>query len=168
MSNMSTLQSDFRTFSGLGSRIKTAGPIDLVRSAGDVFRKGWALAGENAHSLTPAPLKGWVGGGKITRFLPIGGKTLTVGFTAAEVPNALKKKDPLGSDSSRSERMGALTGSTLGMLGATLPSRFGGVKSFAASVAGMAGGGYLGGKIGKGVNSLVNKEDTNVTSSRPA
>jgi phage tail tape-measure protein len=66
--------------------------------------KGWSGPG------------GWMGGGRLTRHLPVGPKGLTVGFGALGAPEALRKEDPTGKNRSRSERMGRWAGSNAGGL----------------------------------------------------
>jgi hypothetical protein len=61
----------------------------------------------------------WMGQGKYRRHLPIGGKSVAAGFTAAAIPSALKKEDPYGMQRSRAERSTDLGAATVGGLAGT-------------------------------------------------
>lgn len=77
---------------------------------GHAMRKGWADVG-GVHGSRG----GWYGAKDTWREkLPVGGKTMTVGFTAAGLPSALKKEDPTGRGRSRAERLAQLGAGTLG------------------------------------------------------
>ena len=77
---------------------------------GHAMRKGWADVG-GAHSNKG----GWMGAKDSWRKnLPVGGKSMAVGFTAMGVPSAVKKEDPTGRGRSRTERLLQLGAGTLG------------------------------------------------------
>lgn len=77
---------------------------------GHSMRKGWADLG-GAHGAKG----GWMGAQDSWRKnLPIGGKSMAVGFTAMGVPSAMKKEDPSGRGRSRTERMLQLGAGTIG------------------------------------------------------
>ena len=56
----------------------------------------------------------WFGKGKVTRYLPIGDKSIISGITAASIPGAVRKEDDTGQNRSRAERVSGLAGGTLG------------------------------------------------------
>lgn len=79
-------------------------------AAGHALRKGWADLG-GAHGNKG----GWMGAKDTWRKnIPIGGKSMAVGFTAMGVPGAVKKEDPQGRGRSRTERLLQLGAGTLG------------------------------------------------------
>lgn len=102
---------------------------------GNWVRKGWSdVGGKGARG-------GWMGK-KDTwrRHLPIGGKSITVGLTAATLPGALQKEDPLGRERSRLHRVAQLGAGTLGGLaGVGAVMKPGGI-GFLRSAAGGIGG----------------------------
>ncbi len=57
---------------------------------------------------------GWMGSGKYTKKLPIGGKSLTVIPAGLAAPGVLSKEDPAGLDRSRTERGLDLAGNIAG------------------------------------------------------
>lgn len=169
---MTPLQIDKDTFTGLGSQVKLAFNMmpaikNIAGKAGQVLKNGWKTNEEGAHYLTPAHLRGWVGEGDATRHLPVGMKTLTAVGAASEAPTAFSAADKEGTGKSRSERVGKFIGGTLGGIAGSLPSKAGLVKNVGAMIGATAAGGFIGGKIGKGVNSLVGRENTNGASNGP-
>jgi hypothetical protein len=138
----------------LGQEKTAAFMADVGNKILTTMRSGWNYGSEN-------PGGGWLGEGMklegkggigrayeraitlngLTRHLPVGPKALTVGFTAASLPGALKKEDPSGQGKSRAERLGSLAGSTIGgiAMAHSIPGSLG---------AGIAGD-YIGGKIGR-------------------
>lgn len=87
---------------GLGNALRSV-PGHL----GTALKAGWNESG------------GWMGAGKLTSKLPVGGKSLAVLGTAAQLPGALSKEDPSGQSRTRAERLTGLTGNILGGLAAT-------------------------------------------------
>lgn len=91
------------------------------------LRKGWEeIGGEGSRGgwfgkapvdlpkgakLRSRALQGWR---RVGSKLPIGGKAITVGLTAASLPSLMKKKDPLGFERSRAERATAMGAGTVG------------------------------------------------------
>lgn len=75
----------------------------IGRGAKNLLREGWNEGG-------------WMGKGKITKNLPVGMKSQTVGFTALGVPTVMSKRDPIGKSRTRGERGAELTGYTAGGL----------------------------------------------------
>ena len=61
----------------------------------------------------------WMGQGKYRQYMPIGGKSITVGLTGLAVPGVLKKEDPYGMGRSRAERSTDLGAATVGGLAGT-------------------------------------------------
>ena len=93
---------------GFGLGVERAG--QMVQHPIKTTREGWRSMGRDAAGN---PLKGggWMGQGKYTSKLPVGMKSLTVGFTAPGVYSGMKKTDPYGENRSRTERvMGAIGG----------------------------------------------------------
>ena len=146
---------DPTTYSAFSDELTKIGGIG--KTMGGFVRKGWDdLAG--IGNMSGGVSKNVRGGGWLgkqvnkdgtknwRRNLPIGGKSLGVGMTAAMVPSALAKTDSLGKDRSRTERSTSLAGETLGGLmgaGAALSmpgKRFG----FLRSIGGAVGGSILG------------------------
>ncbi len=84
--------------------------------------------------------------------LPIGAKSLTVGFTAAQLPGALSQNDPTGQERSRTERVSRLAGETVGglagsgMLISAIPAKYRGLRMAAN---------FAGGMLGMGVGGAV-------------
>ena len=87
--------------------------------------------------------------GGLTKHLPVGQKSLTVGFGALGVKDALKKEDESGLGRSRAERMGKAVGGTVaGIAGMGMgTSARGMIGGMAAGV----GGDYLGGRLGRAI-----------------
>jgi hypothetical protein len=87
----------------------------------------------------------WMGSGKYTSKLPIGGKSITVGLAAAGVPGALKKEDPTGEGRSRMERgldlAGNVAGGVVGMgAGRLLGGRLAAAGKLGPKMTGLLGG----------------------------
>lgn len=96
--NLSNLASFGQKALGLGRKALSMG--------GDAVYKGWHGFGRGADAAVRAK--------DGTRWL--GMKGLTVGFTASQLPDALKEEDPSGQGRSRSERIARLAGNTIGGL----------------------------------------------------
>lgn len=121
-----------------------------------VVKKGWQNLGEGAG--------GYSGGSGIGRYNPFGGKTMTGMFALGDAKDAVNRSDPTGQARSRTERtgymLGGALGGTAGALGAKSMGRLGlaGLPvNIGLSLAGMAGGYYAGGKLGKGVDYAASK-----------
>jgi len=93
----------------------------VLSSVGNAGRQMGKWIGKGWHDPIGSGAKGWkwMGKGKYTRHLPIGGKSITVGLTSLAVPGALKKEDPYGMGRSRTERTTDLGASTVGGLAGT-------------------------------------------------
>lgn len=110
----------------------------------DIPGHGWLGAGYQAPKDAGLLHKGFEGVtslGGLTKYLPVGPKSMTLGFTAASLPGALRKEDPSGEGRSRVERMGGVLGGTVaGLAGA----RTGIIPSVAIGMAGDYAGSRLG------------------------
>jgi hypothetical protein len=106
--------------------------------------KGWLGQGYNpaadAGTLGKA-FEGVTSLGGATKYLPVGQKSLTLGFGGLDMANASKKEDPMGEGRSRAERFGGAIGGTLTGLGT---AHLGFAKGMAASIAGSYGGSLAG------------------------
>lgn len=128
-------------------------PVQAVKKGWN--EGGWTQAQEANTMLRQGKTVGklgtkWAKGKGAGRFLP-GNKALTLAGTAMMAPGAFKKEDPTGQGRSRTERIGALAGNTVGgLIGA--PYGFSG--SIAGSVVGELGGKYL----GRAVNKVTGKK----------
>lgn len=124
--------------------------IAFLKSVGKMVRRGWDDLG-GIRGSEKIRGGGWLGKQDSWRKnLPIGGKSVATGLTAAMVPSALGKQDPLGRKRSRSERtadMSADVGGSLLGAGAMLTKfpgkRFGLLKS----IGGAIGGSLLGSRV---------------------
>lgn len=133
------------------------GGARAVANKGKEFvRKGWDDIGEGGAR------GGWMGAAKnakgetkwhhqVRSRLPIGGKSMTVGFTALAAPSVLKKEDPMGRGRSRLQRATGLAAGTLGGLagvGAVMRGKVrpGFMKSMAGGIGGAVGAEYLASK----------------------
>jgi len=120
----------------LGGKAEVLGKFkDVGRNVGRKLKgfvsKGWhdpMLEGKIVNPRNPAGPKinkwNWLGTGgeegkRFTKYLPVGGKSVLVGMTAATVPGVLKKEDPYGMQRSRAERITDLGASTIGGLAGT-------------------------------------------------
>lgn len=148
---------DPRTYSAFNDELTKIGGVG--KAMGNLIRRGW----DDIGGVTPQPRRmlglrapkkirgeGWLGKQDTwRRNLPVGGKSLAVGATAAMIPGTLRKEDPLGQERSRTERAADLTGETVGgLMGAgaalSLPGkRFGLLRS----VGGAIGGSLLGSRM---------------------
>jgi hypothetical protein len=143
-----------------------AGAVNL-RAVGDVAKRGGKrvldAVREGWHAGADVPGRGWLGTGyqasptdsrlhKViegvtslggtTKYLPVGPKALTVGFTGLALPGAIKKEDPTGEGKSRLERVGSLAGGTVAGLAS---AKMGLIPALAIG----AGGDIAGGTIGR-------------------
>ena len=142
---------DPHTYAAFSDELTKIGGIG--KTMGGFARRGWDdLAG--IGSMSGGVSKNVRGGGWLgkqvnkdgtkswRRNLPIGGKSLGVGITAAMVPGALRQQDSLGKGRSRTERVSSLTGETMGgLMGAgaalSLPGkRFGLLRSIGGAIGG--------------------------------
>lgn len=88
--------------------------------------------------------------GGLTKYLPVGPKSLMVAGTAAMLPQVLAKEDPTGQDRSRLERTTGFAANTLGGLagaGALMKTQFGSKHPILSSIAGGLGGGLAAEKL---------------------
>ena len=130
-----------------------AAVVNKLRGAGKTL-KGWVSKGWNnpmnqpnvmdtSRSVTRSmPAWGWMGKGKVTKYLPVGGKSMFVGMTAPAIPGALKKEDPYGAERSRTERSVDLSSNVVGGLaggGAMISLPMKGWKGTRAMVGGVGG-----------------------------
>ena len=89
----------------------------MARRPGESVPAHWLRKGWNEVGGPHGARGGWFGAEDTWRSkLPIGGKTLTVGFTGLALPNAVRKEDPAGLGRSRAERLSQLGASTVGGL----------------------------------------------------
>jgi hypothetical protein len=107
--------------------------VEAAKTPVKSFKKGWHFGSEPGES-------GWMlGKGKVTKYLPLGPKALTVGSAALGAPDAFAKNDPSGQGRSKLERMSRWTGSNIGGI---IGAPFGLTGAFAGGAMGeMAGAG---------------------------
>lgn len=169
---LSVMEKDAGVISDLGTKIlRKAGPA--ARAVGRYMHKGWNTGGNATGRF-----QGWMGAGReaasgragkafetvsslggLTRYLPVGPKSLTVGFGALGANNALKKEDPAGQGRSRTERIGSLIGGTAAGIA-------GGNMGILGSMATGIAGDYVGGRIGRAISKR--KPPTQPAEVRPA
>ena len=144
---------------GLGQNLRALGyeARQLSYTPNAILKRGWESAGEGGG--------GWAAGTQAGRYLPIGAKSFGGIAALSDLKDAANRSDPTGQGRSRTERLGyaaggalggiagGLSGKTMGRLGSGL----GLVAALGAGIGGMMGGAYLGGKAGKGIDSLVNR-----------
>lgn len=87
------------------------GPIPAGSSKKDAIQ-----AAQKARTWQERPDATWMGKGKVTKYLPVGDKSLTTGFTGMMIPAAIRKEDSMGLERSRGERVSGLAGGTVGGL----------------------------------------------------
>jgi len=88
--------------------------------------------------------RGWTGEGRVTKYLPVGGKGLTAGFAGMGATDVISPE----AGTTRGEAAGSELGSNLAFIAG---APFGLVPMMASSTL----AGYLGGKAGKGVSKVV-------------
>ena len=151
----------FRGFLDEVGKIKKAGIlrnvgtriVHTLKPVGELMRKGWNTGG-NKSGFAP----GWFRAGKegkgiyesvtslggLTGHLPVGPKSMTVGFGALGAKDALKKEDESGQGRSRAERIGSLVGSTTAGIA-------GGAMGLPGAIATGIAGDFAGGRIGRAI-----------------
>lgn len=85
-----------------------------------IFGKGGTVAGPNRVQRTAEELsrRGWTGGGRVTKYLPVGGKGLTAGFSATAIPGVVNAKPATRTgEGGAYERALGEAGGTLGFVG---------------------------------------------------
>ncbi len=92
----------YRAFSEELVKIAVLGAV--ARGFKSALKAGWNDSG------------GYMGSGKITKYLPIGGKGLTLAGAAMEAPSVMAKEDPSGAGRGRLERGLNLAGNVGGGL----------------------------------------------------
>ena len=112
--------------------------------------RGWGTFSEMAAKDQKLS-RGWLGGSKYTKYLPVGPKSLTVGIGALTAPSAFAEEDATGQGKSRAQRIGGWVGSNIGAVAGSMPMRTG-LLGVIPAMAGMAGGQYIGEAIGKAVD----------------
>ncbi len=142
------------TVSALGdelAKIAFLGAMGKAVSRGWHFPSGmWTKTMQGGKPAWEAAEKAtFMGKGKFTKNLPIGDKSITTAITAAALPGALKKEDPMGEGRSRLERLSGLAGSTLGGFAgsgamSSLPMK---KLPVARSIVGAIGGSMLGERL---------------------
>ena len=124
-----------------------------LKPAGELIQKGWNTGG-NKSGFAP----GWFGAGKegkgiyesvtslggLTSHLPVGPKSMTVGFGALGARDALKKEDESGQGRSRDERVGSLVGGTAAGIA-------GGAMGLPGAIVTGIAGDYAGSRIGRAI-----------------
>lgn len=143
------------------------GSASVLSKGGDLLRKGGQRLGraikEGWEAGADVPGRGWLGSGYqakptdsmfskafegvtslggTTKYLPVGPKAMTVGFTGMALPGAVSKEDPTGEGRSRAERVGSLAGGTVAGLAS---AKMGLVPAIAAGM----GGDFVGGRAGR-------------------
>jgi hypothetical protein len=90
--------------------------IGLAKTVGKWINRGWSeVGGVSGKAVTRGG--GWLGKQDTwRRNLPIGGKSIFTGLTAATLPSTLSKRDPLGKQRSRAERVTDLGADLVGGL----------------------------------------------------
>jgi len=148
----------------LGTKI-----VQTAKAGGKLMKDGWQTGGGGTGRL-----KGWMGAGKeqasslpgkiyenitslggLTKHLPVGPKSLTVGFGALGAKDALKKEDSTGQRRSRAERMGSVIGGTAAGIA-------GGAMGIPGAIATGIAGDYAGGRIGRAIKGRKSDTGTGV------
>lgn len=115
---------------------------------GNALRAGWH--GFDAKGV-PVEGAGWALGNKGWRSkIPLGGKSMAIASTAAQLPGVFGKEDPSGREHSRLERTIGLTGNTIGGMAATgklMGTAFGAKHPIISSLVGGIGGGIAGERL---------------------
>jgi len=136
--------------------IKLAGWADVADEAVERglnpakwLKGGWKSYEEFAHPSATRS-RGWLGGSKYTKYLPIGPKSLTVGVGLAAAPAAFAKEDGTGRGHSRGQRIGGWVGSNLGGVAGSMSGKAG-LAGLVPVFGGMLLGQAAGETIGKAV-----------------
>lgn len=139
--------------------LKTTDPAKYEKLMG----KGWVMPGAGEHLLHVDPTagkvrglaerlsrSGWTGAGKATKYLPIGTKGLTVGFTAAGIPSVINAAPatPTG-EGGKAEAGLAEAATGLGTLLAT-----GGGIGIVPAMGLMMGGRAVGSRLGRVIDRV--------------
>jgi len=133
------------------TRAAFADELEKIAGAGELARKAlWAGWHGLKPDLSAVPGSSWrAGSGKITKWLP-GGKAMTLGTAALQMPSVLAKEDPTGKGHSRLERAARMAGSTVGGIagsGLMMGTRFGQKNPILGMIAGNVLGGSAGSKV---------------------
>jgi len=108
--------------------------------------------------------RGWTGSGELTKYAPVGGKSMLAGFGGAFSPHIVKRDDPHafggGKPRGHAERALQHLGGHAGMV-AGMPTGFGG------SIAGWEVGSRSMGTLGKGIDKLLGYHKRRQQSLRP-
>lgn len=94
--------------------------------------------------------------GGATKYLPVGGKSMTVGMGALGIPGAVAKEDPSGQGRSRAERLGGLAAGTAAGV-ALAPA------GLVTQIAGGIGSDVAGSAIGRAISGRKKKVTEAVT-----
>jgi hypothetical protein len=128
--------------------------LSLIQHPWKAMKEGWK-----------SPLNTWGGQGKVTKWLPIGQKSLAVGFAAPGLVDAYKASKeaptPTGEDGPGEKVLGEL-GGTGGFLAGMASKRF------LPGMALMMGGQYLGGRMGRVVDRLRGGADLRTAVGAPS
>jgi len=142
-------------FSGIGSKTASLEELKAVAKSRGYnpvkwLTEGWRELGEfdAPHFATKMKARGWVGTGDITRHLPVGPKSMVLGFGAMNMPGAFSKEDPTGQGESRARRIGGWVGNNLLGVAATLPAKAGLLPSIGLGIGGSIVGDVIGKRIG--------------------
>lgn len=115
---------------------------------GNALKAGWH--GLDAKGM-PVEGSGWMLGNKGWRSaLPVGGKSMAVLGTAAQLPGAFGKEDPSGRSHGRTERIVGLAGNTVGGMAAAgklMGTAWGAKHPIISSIVGGIGGGIAGERL---------------------
>jgi hypothetical protein len=148
--------------------------VGLIKEAGGIIQnvgnriaqtmsKGWnhSSMAWGGQGFVRGASRGMVGNavehvtslGGATKYLPVGGKSMTVGMGALGVPGAIAKEDPSGQGRSRTERLGGLAANTAAGV-ALAPA------GLVTQIAGGLGADVAGSSIGRAISGRKKKKVT--------
>ncbi len=150
-----------KTFLSFGDELTKIAFYQKLRNGFvDTLKKGWEGTAENKNTwmgkgpeIQPGmgrvgrTIEHFTGLGGLTKALPVGNKSMMLMGAALPAMAALHRQDPSGQQRSRTERMGAVAGNTVGgLLGAGLAARYA-PKSWLGAMLGGIGGSMVGERL---------------------
>ena len=115
---------------------------------GGLVSKQQGLGGKTRATFEELGRRGWTGEGRITKYLPVGGKGITTGFAASAIPSVV--------NAPRAERTGegGALEAALGEAGGTLGFVGGGGLGLVTGLGASVGGHKAGSKLGRTLDRL--------------